>query len=218
MRDATAMTSGLLLTLLLVLPATRAAGEGGDSMGFFETRKVLSEAREAMAKGDLDEAMTLYRRVLVDSSAGDKKREEALYNVALIRMSPSAKLHDLKEARARLLELRTSFPDSDRRADVQTYLALISAVEDEQQSAQTAQETLAAAQASVEQLRGQLTTCEGRKHQQVVTVADQSAKVASLEAEVKTLQARVESLQADVRQKDEALRKVAATLVGGKKQ
>lgn len=85
----------------------------------------INAARAAMQSGDLGNALNLYQTVLTTSAGDDDVRDEALFNLALIRMSSDAEFRDLEEAQGHLSKLQSAGSDY-RVLEVDALLTMVS--------------------------------------------------------------------------------------------
>lgn len=207
------------MAALLALPANAEGGSGKQKdMGFFATRKVLSDARDAMDSKHFAEAMTLYQKILDDPDAAASHKAEALYKMAVVRLSGDDDLRDYAKARILLEKLRQIYPESDYRLEVATYFQLLMSIDRSAKAVESAQKQTALASTDMAELRTRLASCESSKQATVQSVTTQNNQVAVLEDQIKSLKSQIVTLQAEIQQKNDALKKVAETLVGGKKQ
>lgn len=101
---------GLSLALAAACPISVSA----ESLGFFEARRVLKEADRAMVAGRHEDAVELYGRIIQDEGA--KKREHALYQSAVASLAKEPA--DFEAAQSFLNELSSSFERSLEGASV----------------------------------------------------------------------------------------------------
>jgi hypothetical protein len=74
----------------------------------------INSARAAMGAGDLGGALNLWQTVLTTAAGDEDLKSEALFNLALIRLSTDSEYRDLNAARGHLSELQSM--GSDYRA------------------------------------------------------------------------------------------------------
>lgn len=75
---------GLALVACLAAPAAPLLA---DDLGFFESRRILSDADDALIAGRLDEAAELYTRVVEGTESGKGRHARALLGAAVAELS-----------------------------------------------------------------------------------------------------------------------------------
>jgi chromosome segregation ATPase len=167
---------------------------------------VIERARAAMAAGRLVEAVTLFEQ-LTDATTPAAERQEALEAAAFIRASAHPGLRDLRRARQWLAERRAMAGPPARALEMATLSSLI--------------EDLGRFE---EELRARLLELDGVqdwvKQFQLETKAraeTSSRELRALKAAATALQAQIEKLHQDLKQRDDALKRIAATVVGGER-
>jgi hypothetical protein len=210
----------LLLALIAALAAGAAplpaAADGPDGepslSGRWAVRGALRDADDALAAGRLDQAGELYRQVVASTDAGDERRAEALYGVALVEALTPPGERAAARAAAALEELTSSFPGFERGPEVA--------------AARSCLEEMSRAGGETERLAARVAELEAVLAERTARLAAEDAaagdRVAELEAEGEALRAQVDqlrkklsSVEAELKKKEEALDKVKQTLVGG---
>ncbi len=92
-----------------------------------ELKKIEKQAGKAFAAGDLESAAELYREILGATSAGDSRRGDALYALAITHLSPGAG-RDVGAAGEHLEEL-ASMPRHPRQLEAAAIRALFSEID-----------------------------------------------------------------------------------------
>ena len=213
----------LLLAVVAALviaaePSVRAA-DSSDAKpplaGHWQIRGALHDADEALKEGRLDAAGQLYRQVVASTSAGDDRRAQALYGVALvemIEMSTPPEERDVARATAALEELASSFPSFERAPEVA--------------AARSCLTELGRAGSRTEDLANRIAELEAEISERTARLAAKNAaagdRVAELEAEGETLrtqlaelQKKLSSVEEELKNKEEALEQVKKTLISG---
>jgi hypothetical protein len=186
-------------------------------------KTVLQQARTAVKARKLPEAVTAYEQVIADPSRDAAKyKADALYELLLLRVSADPAVRDLQRGAAAVEGLR-AFPAYPRVQEIAVIAALLQEAErrvaDADKRIKELQEqgdkrlaeasTRAAAQAArADDLAKQLA---GAKQ------GDESPKLrqesAALRADNRNLRDQLARTQAELQKKDEALKKVAGSLI-----
>ena len=213
----------LLLAVVAALmiaaePSVRAADSSDAEpplAGRWQIRGALHDADEALKEGRLDAAGQLYRQVVASTSAGDDRRAQALYGVALvemIEMSTPPEERDVARATAALEELASSFPSFERGPEVA--------------AARSCLTELGRAGSRTEDLADRVAELEAELSERTARLAAKDAatgnRVAELEAEGETLrsqlaelQKKLSSVEEELKNKEEALEQIKKTLISG---
>ena len=198
--------SALALSLLLFCPAAAA-----QALSAKELKRVIRQADKAYAAGQGERAAELYEQVLASTKPGDSRREDALYAVAMARLSPEGPARDEAAARAYLQELAELFLRHPRRLEIAAVLQLLAdrdafRAEVARRDAEV-EERLAALEAERQAIEAQREKMEG---------ASEAAggKVRSLQAMLRRTRAELSETQSELDKKEEALQKLKDALVG----
>ena len=117
--------SAAALSLLLFCPPSADA----ETLSGRELRKALKQAGRAWEVGDAARATELYEQVLASTEPGDGDRPDALYALAMARLSPEGPARDAEAARGDLEELTASFPLHPRRLETAAVLQLLGEID-----------------------------------------------------------------------------------------
>jgi len=132
----------------------------------------------------------------------------------MLRLHPDPALQEIEKARVMFQEIRSAYPEHERRLEAEVALALIGRIE------------LAAAES--EGLRAEMAEREGtskverdRLSRELAGAEAEAESLRSqlppLRTELQSLRGEVQTLRSDLQKKDEALKKVKDALVGSKK-
>ncbi len=113
--------------------AAPATASGGDT---------LAQARAQLAAGDASDSIHLYEVALEDVAAGSPQRSEALYGLALARVSAKGKARNLDKARQSLQTLLKEDPAYARRVEASALLGVLDDVQRERSQSAAAKRAL----------------------------------------------------------------------------
>jgi hypothetical protein len=99
------------VVLLAGLLSTAACQQFSEFANEMAPNSAINSARNAMDVGDLGGALNLWQTVLTTAAGDEDLKSEALFNLALIRLSPDAQYRDLNAARGHLSELQSMNTD-----------------------------------------------------------------------------------------------------------
>lgn len=216
---ARAFPRSVLLALVAVLaagaaPPAAADGPEGDPplSGRWEIRGALKDAGDAVAAGNLDQAGELYRQVVASIAAGDDRRAEALYGVALVEaLTPPAE-RDAARAAAALEELASSYPGFERGPEVAAARSCLAELDRAGGDSQRLTSRVAELEAELAERTARLAAEDAAAGDRV---AELEAESEALRAQVEQLRRKLSTVEAELKKKEEALDKVKQTLVGG---
>jgi hypothetical protein len=185
-------------------------------------KTTLQQARTDVRGHRLSDALTAYEKVIADSSHDAAKyKADALYELLLLRVSPDPAVHDLPRGAAAIESLR-AYPTYPRASEIEALGALLQEVdrhvveekrviEESRLAAQRLAEAttkLTAADGRVNELSAQLTAAKQM---------DESGKLrqdaTGLRAENRNLRDQLAKAQAELQKRDEALKKVADSVM-----
>ncbi len=130
-----------------------------DSLNFVQVRLVLRDARKAMEQGKLADALDAYQRVLKGAD-GEGAHAEALYSIALIRLSDDPALADREDAVAKLTALAHQKPEGERGLATRVLLGLLDAADRARAETTDVRTELKQTQAQNEELRKKVSELE----------------------------------------------------------
>lgn len=195
-------TSALGLRAIAVVALALACGwalpasADDDRVGFFEARRLASQAEDALAAGQGEDAAELYQRLVDGLDADSRRRADALYGRALAELTRPESARDVALLRASLDQLASSYPDHDRAVDARAMIALLD-VEPPDPA------PIAVVPAEPEPAEPE-----------VVEVVDDE-RVAQLQSRVRSLQKQLAEAREELEQKEEALSKLKELVVEG---
>jgi hypothetical protein len=208
-------TSSFVLAVTCVLATACASGRflGSSDDG----ARAVTDAERLVETNSFAEAMPLFEKALASEGLRPGDRDRALYATAMLKLSSDPALRDLATARTRLQDLQSSSP-GHRRLEVYTALSWLTeraALEEATQQALAARD--AAFDAERRQLQAQIAEAraasEKAAEQARSTAQDQVGtlrdELNARQREVVALRAELAAAQAAVKQKDEALRRLA---------
>jgi hypothetical protein len=223
----------LLLAVVAVLavaaePRVRAA-DGADAepplSGHWQIRGALHDAEDALEEGRLDAAGRLYRQVVASTSAGDDRRAQALYGVALVQMiemsetSTPAEERDAPLAMEALEELASSFPDFEHGPEVAAARACLAELDRAGSRTEEQAERIAELEAELAERTARLAAKDAAAGDRVAELEAEGdalrAEGETLRTQLAELQEKLSSVEEELRKKEEALEKVKKTLVSG---
>jgi hypothetical protein len=192
-------------SLLLLVSWPVAAG--GEELSGRELKKLQKQAGKAFDAGRIPQAVELYEQILAATAAGDSRRADALYAVAMAHLSPDPPPRAPEAARPYLDELAASFPRHPRRLEIAAARTLLDELQaaraEVQRAAELAEsraESLAALETERQEIAGESEAAGGR--------------VRSLEAQLRKAQGELAAVRAELEKKEEALQKLKSALVG----
>jgi len=189
-------------------------------------KKAMAQAHTAMVAGRDTDALKLYEAIVVSQSRDAAKyKADALYGVAILRLSTNTS--DPGRADAALNELTKSYPTSEHRYEAAALLRTLQQVNNLSRRADEADE---AKRLSQEALTARTTEATGYRERIATLTSELDAARAQIDSgksdttkarreqtallsETRTLRAEVAKLQAELEKKDQALRKIAGTIV-----
>jgi hypothetical protein len=166
----------------------------------------LERARAALAEDRLVEAVTLFERLTAPATPVAARRE-ALEAAAFIRASGHPGLRDLALARrwlAERLQLDAASPRRLELAALDTLIADLTRSEEE-------------LRARLQELEGVTAWIPGVQAAARTRQEDSGREVRALKASSEALRAEVQKLRGELKQRDDALKRIAATVVGSGK-
>jgi hypothetical protein len=161
-------------------------------------RPVPEVAQELIDQGRLSDAVTLLDRFLAAVPAAEE-RGQALELAAFLRLSPHPEVRNLEAARDLLTERLAMLPASTRQLEVGATLALV--------------ERALALEAELEALRASGAADRAAAEERQAAAA---RELRQARADNTALRTEVKELQDEVKRKEEALQKLAATVVSPK--
>jgi len=167
----------------------------------------LAEADSALADGRVDDALWLYERLALDALTLDE-RAEAMERAAFLRASNRLGARNL----ARVQEwaaMRQAMEGPTLR------LVEIAALETLAAELSLRTEEIHARLAEMERLQHSLDQARADARGRTGDLRSLRATNATLRAEVAKLRSEAEKLQAELQRKEEALKKIAASIAGG---
>lgn len=185
------------------MPATRPASVAVP----VDPAPTLAEADAALDAGRLDRALWLYERLALDAAIVED-RVVAMERAAFLRASSRHDLRDLSRVQEWTMRRRSMDGSAGRLIELEALEALASelALRHEEVCARLSE--TAGLQA---RLARDLADARGRASE----VRTLRATNATLRAEVAKLRSEADRLQAELQRKDEALKKIAASIAGG---
>ena len=117
-----------LLVLALTLAIAAPASADGESIGFFEARRLEGQAEAALKSGKADQASEIYQR-LAEGSAKGKRQARAFYGHALAELSRGADAWDSTAVRSSLESLISGYPGHENAASAKAMIGLMAEME-----------------------------------------------------------------------------------------
>ncbi len=199
---------------MLLFAGAQAPAAGAQELSAKEIKKIQKQADKAFGGGQHAAALELYEQLLAATPPGDSRRAEALYAVAMARISPASPPRDVDGARPYLEELATSFPRHPRRLEV----AALRAGLEELDAARGGLEAAAAKMAEKEAAFAAEQAERERIEAERAEIADESeaadGRVKSLAAQLRKVKAELAETRLELETKEEALQKLKEALVG----
>jgi len=194
-RFAKAATHALAIVLACGLVAAATAAE---ELSPRELRKLDKEAGKALQAGRDDQAATLYQQLLDATAAGDDRRRDALWVVAMSRLA--AEPGD-DPARRHLQELADSFPRLAKGPELAAMRAVLAALDD-------AGAEIAGVRAELEE-RSEAFEAERRRIEEAQKQSDETDdRVRSLEGQLRRVRADLAATKEELDKKEEALQRL----------
>lgn len=201
-------------TALLLLLAPPAPGAEGDELSRWQARRLLKDARTALAAGSSGSAAELYQRVVDGTQPGDERRGEALYGLAVSRLE-DASMEAVDDARQALSELLGTQPEHERAVEARALRTLLEALAAVRSRATEGEAALAAREAAWQRERETLTAeAQGRIAAAAAESGDLAAELEEAQARLAAAQAELEATRRELTAKEEALRRIKETVVG----
>lgn len=183
---------------------------GGDARGADaqqptdrELKKIAKHADRAFRDGGSDEAVELYQHLLDATSAGDVRRETALYRVGLSRLEAG----DEGTARRHLDELAQSFPHHPRLPEIRALRSLLARIAESETTLAEAREELAAREAAFEAERAESDEAQAK-------AAAAEARAERAEGKVRALESQLSKVRDDLAKKEEAVERLLKVRAG----
>lgn len=158
----------------------------------------MDAARKALAVGHLVEATDLFERLAMETRKASD-RAEALERAAFLRADAQAGVRDLSRARQWIAMRRSLGGPRERLMELDALEAVIVDVVRHDEELRVRLDEMKAMEASLAESRAR------------------GADLRTLRASNAALQAELTKVRAEVRQKDEALKKIAASLAGNER-
>ena len=198
--------SAIAALILLLHPLAATAQE----LSARELKKIQKQADKAFAAGQVESAIELYEKILAATPAGDSRRGNALYGVAIAHLSTDGAQRDVGAAGQHLEEL-ASFPHHPRKLEIAATRALLSEIgaarlEIGRRDAEMAQK-LAAFEAERQEIEAQQQEMAGESEAA-------GGRVKSLQAQLRKVRAELSETRSELEKKEEALQKLKDALVG----
>ncbi|MCP3957682.1 MAG: hypothetical protein GY719_07485 [bacterium] len=197
----------LAASTLLFQPSAASAEE----LSARELKKLVKQADKAWAAGQTEQAVASYERILGAVPAGDSRRGEALYVVAMAYLSPEGGDRDVTKARGLLQELATEFPRHPRGMEVAAARALLDELDSARaeigRRAAELDETRAAFDAEKQKAEAQREEAAGESEAA-------GGKVKALQAQLRRVRSQLAETQTELDKKEEALQKLKDAMVG----
>lgn len=195
-----------VLLLLLFHPWPAAAQE----LSGKEVKKVLRQADKAYAAGEGVRAADLYGQVLASTPAGDSRRGDALYAVAMALLSPDGPARDVEKAKGYLAELASSFPRHPRRLELSAVRALFAELGAARVAVSRRDAEVEEKLAALEAERQAITA----KREELAGESEAAGgRVKSLQAQLRKMRAELAETQSELEKKEESLQKLRDALV-----
>lgn len=223
--------------LLLALVATLGfaaeprvyAADGADGepplSGVWQIRGALHDADDALQGGRLDAAGQLYRQVVASTSAGDDRRAQALYGIALVEMigmtetSTPAAERDGTPASEALEELASSFPGFERGTEVAAARACLAELDRADSRTDELAERIAELESELAERTARLAARDAAAGDRVAELEAEGETLRiegeALRSQVATLEEKLAGVEEALKKKEEALEKVKKTLISG---
>lgn len=172
-------------------------------------RSALKDARTAVQRGRLADALRQYEAVIAASDHASSARAEALYWAGMLRLSPDPSMHDVDRARAYLGELKVFHSASGRQDEAAVVLALSEEIGDLHRAADSLRAEGASSDAAAQSCRSEKEDVKGKL--QAAMGENETLKESD-----SAQRAEILGLREELKRKDEALRKVKEVVVGWK--
>ena len=178
------------------------ANDGAEKLGYFESRRVVKQADQALASGRHDEALELYGRLITGLDSSDERQSEARYRSAMAALLKDPA--DLDLAREHLSALPRSFK-GESGAEVEALRGLLKRIESVAVAEQEAKQALADQEKEAEaEIAAEATETK--------VVEEDLEKLKKQNARLRN---ELEQTRAELARKEEALAKLKAVVVGG---
>jgi chromosome segregation ATPase len=189
-------------------------------------KKAMADAHAARSAGRDADALKLYEAVVANQSRDAAKyKPDALYGIAILQLSTDTT--DTAPAVTALNEAIKSYPTSDHRQEAAVVLRMLQRVDEltkradkadeEKKASQESLTAKTAAAATYQERIAALTSDLDAARSQIDSGKSDSARASrsqtALQSENRTLKAELARLQAELEKKDQALRKIAGTIV-----
>ena len=187
-------------------------------------KTAMQQAGKAVRDGRLPEALAGYERVAADPGKDAVKyKADAMYQLLLLRVSADPAVRDLPRGAALAADLQRAYPGHERAREIAAIAAFAQLLQDADHGAAEAKRLadgrladvsrqLKAAAGRNEALTAQLATQAG-----TAKTPDESAKlrqeIATLRTEARNLRDQLAKTQAELQKKDEALKKIAGSMM-----
>jgi hypothetical protein len=183
-------------------------------------KTMLQEARNDVRGRHLAEAAAAYEKIAGDSSKDAAKyKADALYELLLLRVSGDPAVHDLQRA-AVLAQALRAYGSYPRSQEISAFDALLKEVdrrvaEEKQAGDKRLADTSAALTARAADLQAQLTAARQADEtgKLKVETASLRSENKTLRDEAKTLRDQLVKAQAEIQKRDDALKRVAGSLI-----
>lgn len=186
-------------------------------------KTAMQQAARALHDGHLAEALAGYEKVAADPSKDAAKyKADAIYQQLLLRISADPAVRDVSRGVAIAADLQRTYPAHERAREIAAFAAFAELVQDVERRAADEQRQAEAHLAELAEANIQLKAAISRGDDLsaqlgLVKKVDDSAKLrqdnSSLRAEARNLRDRLAKTQAELQKKDEALKKVAGSMI-----
>ena len=138
----------------------RSGGGTPESTAVTSGTSALAQAREELAAGELGDSIRLYQAALGSAQPGSTERSEALYGLALARISATGKVRDLDRARQHLQTLLKEDPAYARRVEASVLVSLLDDLQRERSRSAAAKRALSQKESELSSAQEQLQSKE----------------------------------------------------------
>jgi len=216
------LTAAGLLGSVIVLSLSSRHLSGAE----VKPKATLEQARAAVKGHHLPEAVAAYEKLVADASRDAARyKADAMYELLLLRVSADAAARDLPRGAAMAEELQRAYPTHPHAQEIAALGDLLHEVDrraaeerrlGEQRLAES-EKKLTAASARADNLSRQLTAAKEAATATSTGQLDEAGKLrkeaTAMRAEIRNLRDQLAKTHAELQRKDEALKKVAGSLM-----
>lgn len=192
----------VLLATTVVLFLASGTAATAEELSPREIKKLDKQAGKALDRGQGGQAIELYEQLLEATSAGQESRQDALWVIAVSRLSS-----DPADAAARqyLAELDEEFPRHPHQLEAAALGAVLASLDETRTESAGVQAQLEAQQAALEAERRKIEEAKQKIAGQSEAAGD---KVQNLEGQLRRVRAELATTKEELAKKEEALQRL----------